>query len=266
MSLFVLVSPSKTQDFSKPAPVVDGTRPRFLAEAGALIQQLRGFSVGQLENLQNLSPALADQTWRHYQAWTAGLGRATRPAAWAYSGTTFEGLAAPRWSAATCQRAQDRLAILSGLYGWLRPFDLIQPYRLEMAQHWPTGDRGVFSVRGFWKARLVAELTANGSPLLPETTTHLINLASTEYSAVLDLGRWRRSGRLIVTPVFEEASGRGWQSVSVFSKRARGLMASWILSSGLDQLTDLLDFQSAGYQYAPAASSPERPVFRRQKA
>ena len=261
--LFVL-SPAKTLDYETPVPAdiaALATTPRFMAEAGELIDLLRTKTPAQVAALMELSDPLAALNVARYAAWRPrNTTRNSKPAVLAFDGDVYDGLQAKTLDAAALAWAQQHLAILSGLYGVLRPLDRMQPYRLEMgtALANPAG-RDLYAFWGEAPARtLDAQLRAAGGAKL------VVNLASQEYFRAVD----RRALKArVIECVFEEGrDGGDWKIVSFFAKKARGTFARWAIDRRLDDPDALTRFDRDGYAFAPQASTPERLVFRRPAA
>lgn len=246
--MLLLLAPAKTQDFQSPCPPVPATRPRFQAEADRLVKALRKLGPPPLAKLMNLSDALMERTLAQLADWDRA---GERPALFAYAGETYAGLEARSLPPKALSFAQEHLRILSGLYGLLRPFDALRPYRLEMAARLATP--GAKDLYAFWGRRLTAALAED-----LQGRRVVLNLASQEFTRALRPealpGRW-------LTCAFQEASGR---VVSFHAKRARGLMARFVLQSGLEDPEGLKAFTEEGYRFQPTASTPDTWVFRRE--
>lgn len=253
--MILLLASAKKLDFAKPGPDPAFTQPSHLKEAKALVARLRRLGVAELATLMAMSEDLAALTAGRYKAWKPPFTPAdARQAVLAYNGDAYGGLDAWSMTAADLAFAQDHLRILSALYGLLRPLDLIQPYRLEMATRLanPKGD----DLYAYWSRLLTAALgealARDGGPL--------VNLASGEFFRVLDA---ERLPSRIITPVFEDLQRGAYRVVSFHAKRARGLMARFALLGRLSAPEALKDFKEDGYAFAPKASGPDRWVFRR---
>jgi hypothetical protein len=205
----------------------------------------------------DLSDSLAALNVVRYQAWSPRFtARNAKQAVLAFNGDVYEGLAAPSLEAGDLKWAQDHLAILSGLYGLLRPLDRMQPYRLEMGTALPVGaSRNLYQ---FWGPRIAAALNRR---LAADRTPVLVNLASQEYARAVD--RSVLKARMIEC-VFQEWKGGGWKIISFSAKRARGLMARFAITHRVDTPAGLREFDLEGYAFDAAASGTERLVFRRR--
>ena len=257
--LFVL-SPAKSLDFETPiAPEVPHSQPLFTAPAAELVEGLRSRSPQDLAQLMDLSDALAGLNAARYAAWRPRHGsRNARQAVLAFNGDVYEGLDARSLGTDDLEWAQRHLAILSGLYGVLRPLDRMQPYRLEMGTRLANA-RGK-DLYQFWGDRIARHLD---SRVARDAEPVVVNLASQEYFRSVD----RRALKArVVECVFEERRGSGYQVISFFAKRARGLMARYAITHRIERVAGLTGFDREGYAYDPAASEPDRLVFRRDAA
>jgi cytoplasmic iron level regulating protein YaaA (DUF328/UPF0246 family) len=253
--LFV-ISPAKALDYDTPAHVQAHTEPLFVKDAAELIRVLKPQSPAQVAGLMDLSDALATLNVGRYAAWTTKHSvKNAKQAVLAFDGDVYGGLDARSLNASQLAWAQDHLAILSGLYGVLRPLDLLQPYRLEMGTALAT-PRGK-NLYQFWGPRIAEHLNER---LAADKSPVLVNLASEEYFKAVDLKVLKAR---VVTCVFEEKKPGGWKVVSFMAKRARGLMARYAITHKASTPAKLEAFDAEGYAYAPEASTPDRLVFRR---
>jgi cytoplasmic iron level regulating protein YaaA (DUF328/UPF0246 family) len=254
--MLAVISPAKTLDFSSPLRARKATTPEFTAEAVALADTLSGKSAADLAGMMDLSDELATLNHDRFQAFRAApSAKATRQALYAFMGDVYVGLDARTLTASDVAYAQKRLRILSGLYGLLRPLDAIQPYRLEMGT--VVAHDGARDLYRFWGARPALALAAQAAAV---RTRYLVNLASQEYFKAVD----RRALTLeVVTPVFKDRVRDEYRVVSFFAKRARGMMARFIIERRCRKPSDLVAFDSAGYRYDAAQSTPLAPVFLR---
>ncbi|WP_374536995.1 peroxide stress protein YaaA [Chitinimonas taiwanensis] len=256
--LFTL-SPAKTLDFATPVPSDTATLPRFTTQSAELIAVLREQNAAQIGSLMHLSAALAELNVARYQQWSPQFTpQNSKPAVHAFMGDVYEGLHAASLSEAELAWAQDHLRILSGLYGVLRPLDLMQPYRLEMGTRL-ANPRGK-NLYEFWGSTLTESLNAE---LAQQDEPVLVNLASEEYFK--SIKRKQLKARLIDC-VFEDEKNGQFKIISFYAKRARGLMARFAIQHGLTRAEQLKDFDLDGYAYQAALSEPDRLVFRRREA
>jgi len=254
--MLIVISPSKTLDFEKPIANQSYTQPEFIKESSILIKPLRKLSVDQLIKLMGISPKLAQLNQERYFLWRPEFTpEIARQALYAFRGDVYLGLDADSLSPSDIDTAQKQLRILSGLYGVLRPFDLIRPYRLEMGIPLLLGKN--HNLYEFWQKKITAkirkDLDISGSNLL-------INLASVEYFKSVDSKKLKAE---IVTPEFREAKEGTYKIVSFFAKKARGMMTRFILQNGIDAEEQLQAFDSEGYCYNKRLSERGRPVFTR---
>ncbi|CAM5197289.1 hypothetical protein CDEF62S_03056 [Castellaniella defragrans] len=255
--MLMVLSPAKKLDYDTPVRTALQSTPVFPDQTLALVKVMRRQSPADLSRLMNLSDALARLNVDRYAAWVdAPDARHARQAALAFNGDVYEGLRAPEFSDAKLSWAQDHLAILSGLYGVLRPLDLIQPYRLEMGTRLRTrrGD----TLYAYWGDRIAQELNRRLDVLPGERV--LLNLASNEYFKSVDTKALRAR---VVECVFQDEKNGAWKVISFYAKRARGLMARHVIEHGLKSVAGLRGFDAEGYRHAPQASSEDRLVFRR---
>ena len=259
--MILVISPAKALDFETPPTTATHTQPDHLDDAEQLIGLLRQRSPAEIAELMSLSDPLATLNVARYASWSRPFDRNNaKQSVLAFNGDVYEGLAASTLSEADLARAQDHLRILSGLYGVLRPLDLMQPYRLEMGTRLAT-PRGK-DLYAFWGDRITDELNrllaheaeAGREPVL-------LNLASDEYFK--SVRRKAVKGR-IVTPVFEDWKAGRYKIISFYAKRARGLMSRFVIERRIDDIEALKGFASEGYAFAADASDADTPVFRRR--
>ena len=256
--MLILLSPAKSLDFETPLPAdLPHTLPAFPAQTRELVELMRGFAPQDLASLMHISDALATLNVGRFASFRARASAAhARQALLAFNGDVYDGLDARHLSAADLEWAQEHLAILSGLYGVLRPLDWMQPYRLEMGTRLATS-RGT-GLYAYWGERIAHHLDRQvqqqaGEPLL-------LNLASQEYFKAVD----RKALRARVAEcVFEDWHGGAYKIIGFHAKRARGRMARFAIETRAEGLEALKAFDVDGYAYASHASSKDRLVFRR---
>jgi len=254
--MLIIISPSKTLEFNNSIDIQEHTQPEYIKEASTLIKPLRKLSVDQLIDMMGISPKLAQLNQERYYLWQPEFSPETaRQALFAFRGDVYLGLDADSLLPSEIVTAQKQLRILSGLYGVLRPLDLMRPYRLEMGTPLKLGK--THNLYEFWQKKITAkirkELDTSGSNLL-------VNLASVEYFKAIDSKKLKAE---IVTPEFKEGKNGTYQMVSFFAKKARGMMTRFILQNGITTENDLHAFDSEGYCYNNNLSRPGRPVFTR---
>lgn len=258
MPMLIVLSPAKTLDYESPATTERHSLPDFIPHAADLVAVLREMSPSAIGSLMKISDPLAELNVGRFASWSKSFStHNARQALLAFNGDVYEGLNARSLTPAQLDWAQDHLRILSGLYGLLRPLDLMQPYRLEMGTRLATG-RGK-DLYAFWGERITEALN---TVLATNRSTALVNLASEEYFKSV------RPGLLdvpVVTPVFEDWKGGRYKIISFFAKRARGLMARYAIEHGITDPEQLKTFDSDGYAFDAQASSDATWVFRRRQ-
>lgn len=257
--MLIVLSPAKRLDVDSASPVTQATQPRFVGEAKTLIAQLRRFGPAQIAELMSLSDALAALNVARYASWTPVFDASNaKQALYMFAGDVYDGLAAHTLAEADLAYAQDRVRILSGLYGVLRPLDYMQAYRLEMGTRLVT--RRGKDLYAFWGERIAACLRADLDALRGRPQV-LVNCASAEYFKAV---RTEALQATVITPVFEERTDRGWKIVSFHAKRARGMMARYAITHRIEDPEDLKGFDAAGYAWDAAASDEYTWRFRRE--
>jgi cytoplasmic iron level regulating protein YaaA (DUF328/UPF0246 family) len=255
--MFIILSPAKTLDFDSPLGALpEQTVPRFLDDSQRLTHLLRDQSADDIGRLMKVSDKIAHLNRQRFADWRKDMSsHAARAAVFAFRGGVYAGLGVDGFDKRALLVAQSRLRILSGLYGLLRPLDRIRPYRLEMGTKL-ANERG-HDLYDFWGGKLTRRLADD---MANEGSDLLINLASREYFKVIDATRLPAQ---VVSPVFEDEKNGRYKVISFYAKKARGLMTAWILRHGISARDELSGFDAAGYAYSDAASTPDRPVFRR---
>jgi cytoplasmic iron level regulating protein YaaA (DUF328/UPF0246 family) len=257
--MIVVLSPAKSLDFATPPTLAEATQPAFLDQSKVLIERLRALSPPAIGRLMGISDKLAVLNVTRYAEWTPPFTPANaKQAVLAFDGDVYDGLAATTLSRADLRFAQGHLRILSGLYGVLRPLDLIQPYRLEMSIRL-ANPRGK-DLYAFWGERIVDALNAAADEA---GATALVNLASDEYFRSVPV---KKLAVPLIQPVFEDWSGGKYKVIGFYAKRARGLMARFALVKRLKKAPGLKKFAEAGYGFDAQASDAARWVFRRKLA
>ena len=252
-----IISPAKTLDFESPIATTDFTQPAHLAQSRKLVRRLRELSPPQIGKLMNVSDNLAELNHARYRRWkTPFKPDNARQALFAFKGDVYVGLDADTMDADDIAFAQDHLRILSGLYGLLRPLDLMQPYRLEMGTRLDT-DAGK-NLYQFWDGRITQALRKE---LKQSESGTLINLASNEYFKAV---RPKALKARVVTPAFREYRNGEYRFIQYFAKQARGAMARFIIDERLDDPEGLKDFKRDGYAYHAELSNDDEWVFTRR--
>jgi cytoplasmic iron level regulating protein YaaA (DUF328/UPF0246 family) len=251
--MLTVISPAKRLDWADRD--VEMTEPRFQGDAEVLANVARQLTEAELAKLMDISPALAKLNAERFRTFEDTRDQ-TRPAALAFAGDTYQGLEAGSLDAEDLRFAQDRLRILSGLYGVLRPLDAIQAYRLEMGSRLKT--QAGQTLYDYWGDRLAHALNEEAAAL---GTNVLINCASVEYFTAVDPAALDLE---VITPQFLEDKPGGPKIVSFYAKKARGAMARFIIERRLTDPAGILDFDTGGYAYDPDLSAPGKPAFLRR--
>ncbi len=257
--MLFLLSPAKSLDYESPPPLHTPTAPLFVKQSKALIGLLRDYSPQEIAQLMTLSDKLSALNVARYQAWSPKATPANaRAAVLAFNGDVYGGLDAASMGADDLAWAQDHVCILSGLYGVLRPLDLMQPYRLEMgtALANPQGK----NLYAFWGRQIADYLNTR---LQADISPVVINLASQEYFKAVDTQALKAK---VVECVFQEYKAGQYKVISFMAKRARGLMARYAVTHQCVQVDQLRAFDAEGYAWDPSESTPQRLVFRRKAA
>lgn len=260
--MLYLLSPAKSLDYETPVPATVAalaTEPQFAPRSAELIKVLKTKSPAAIAELMDLSEALSTLNVERYRAWQPRFTEAnSRPAVLAFNGDVYEGLQAGSLSTEQLRWAQQHLAILSGLYGVLRPLDRMQPYRLEMGTRLAT--KHGKSLYDYWGDALAEHLNLRAAE---QRVPVIVNLASQEYFRAAD--RKALQPRVIECQ-FEDWKNDRYKIISFFAKRARGLMARYCIEHRIDTPTGLQGFNLDGYAYQAELSTPERLLFRRRLA
>ncbi len=255
--MLFLLSPAKKLDYDSPVRVETHTQPLFVDQAAGLIKVLKTKTAEDIAELMSLSPALSELNVQRYAHWKRTFTQAnSRQAVLAFNGDVYEGLEASTLSAKQLDWAQEHVAILSGLYGVLRPLDLMQPYRLEMGARLETPKgRNLYEYWGSGIAEYLNERQAG------QKAPVIVNLASEEYFKSVDLKTLKAR---VVQCVFQDWKNGAWKIISFHAKRARGLMARYAILHKVSKPEGLHGFDLEGYKYDASASTEDKLVFRRK--
>lgn len=252
--ILALLSPAKSLDFETALNTSLKSEPQFQKETLYLASKLKKTSAKKLGDLMGISPALAALNHERYQVFEETPNKNLhRQAAWAFNGDVYRGLEAYTLSEKEQEYLQQHLRILSGLYGYLKPADIIQPYRLEMGCGFkvtPTKD----NLYKYWKPLLAPSLNKE------EGVTHIVNLASQEYFKSVDTKKLKRP---VLHIDFKENKGGTFKTVSFFAKKARGLMARYMAQQNVQDIQDLKLFDLENYTYNDSLSSEDKWIFTR---
>ena len=254
--MLILISPAKTLDFETPAITSVSTQPDFLSESQYLIKILRKVSSAELSSLMKISDKLAALNAERYANWSQPFtSENAKQAVLAFKGDVYTGLDAETLSQQQLKFAQNHLRILSGLYGLLRPLDLMQPYRLEMGTK--LQNRAGNNLYKFWTQVITDKINeeAKGAPV--------INLASDEYSKVVNFNQLDSQ---VISPVFKDFKNGQYKIISFYAKKARGMMSRYMIENSIKRCEDVTGFNVGGYRYSRKMSTSEAPVFIRDEA
>jgi uncharacterized protein len=265
--MLFLLSPAKALDYDPPAADVPHTQPLFTKQSAELIDILKEKSPQDIAGLMHLSDALSALNVARYQAWRPKFtAKNAKQAVLAFNGDVYEGLDAKSLAPSDLAWAQDHVAILSGLYGVLRPLDWMQPYRLEMGTSLANAKGN--NLYKFWGSQIADYLNAHlaqqaGAATQKAAEPIVVNLASQEYFKSVD--RKALQARVIEC-VFEDYKGGKYKIISFNAKRARGLMARYAVTRRVTTPKGLQSFDAEGYAFDASVSEPDRLVFRRKLA
>jgi len=256
--MLTVISPAKTLDFDTPTVTDAYTQPAHLTQSRKLVRRLRELSANDISKLMSVSDNLGELNQQRFKQWkTPFRPDNARQALFAFKGDVYLGLDAYSMAPADVEFAQDHLRILSGLYGLLRPLDLMQAYRLEMGTRLDT-EQGS-NLYQFWDDRITKSLNQE----LKQSDSHtLINLASGEYFKSIKTKQLKAE---IITPAFKEYRDGQYKFIQFFAKKARGLMTRYLIDKKIDDPEALKGFDYAGYSYRPELSDDQEWVFTRRQ-
>jgi len=261
--VLILLSPAKTLDFETPTPIATHSDPDFLEDTNSLVEQLRQLSASEISTLMKVSDKLGALNASRYQTWQPNSDRDhAKQAIFAFQGDVYQGLDINSFSTEDCEFAQDHLRILSGLYGILRPLDLIQPYRLEMgtklAKSTKLQDLSANTLYEFWQEK---PTTAINHQLKKIDNQTIVNLASNEYFKAVKSKLLKGN---IVTPIFKDWKNGDYKVISFYAKKARGMMAAYIIKNRLETVDGLKNFTESDYCFSDERSDNDNLVFIRK--
>jgi uncharacterized protein len=250
----IVISPAKSLNFDTALPTSQFSESFFLKESRQIHKVLKQKTPKELSDLMTISDKLGDLNWRRNQDWkTPFTPENARPALYAFDGDVYTGLDGYSIPVEKLEKLQESLRILSGLYGFLKPLDLMQPYRLEMGTKLPIGE--IKNLYEFWKPIVTKALNKE-----LKKDELFVNLASNEYFSVIDTKTLKVP---VITPEFKEYKDGKLKIISFFAKKARGLMVRYILDTNAQTINDLKGFNSEGYQFDANLSQRNRLVFTR---
>ena len=256
--MLVVISPAKTLDFDSPAHIDADSLPSFLEDSQLLINRLKDFSPDEVAKLMKISPKLSELNVERYHDWHTPFTKDNaKQAVLAFKGDVYTGLEASTLNEDDLLWAQDHLRLLSGLYGALKPLDLMQAYRLEMGTKLDN-ERGK-NLYEFWGEKITQLLNDQLAELDSEL---LLNLASNEYFKAVKPAVLNAT---IVSPEFKDYKNGQYKIISFYAKKARGLMTRWVIENRITAVEQLSDFSVAGYYFSKEHSSENKPVFLREE-
>lgn len=250
----IIISPAKSLDYETPLPTQQHSMPKFLKDSRTVHKVLKKKKPKELMELMSISDKLADLNWQRNKVWkTPFTAENARPAMYAFAGDVYVGLDSYTIPTEKLDNLQSQLRILSGLYGLLKPLDLIQPYRLEMGTDLPIGEEK--NLYGFWKKKLTAALNKE-----LKKGELFLNLASNEYASAIDFKALKVP---VITADFLDMKDGKLKMISFFAKKARGMMVRYIIDTDAKTLDDLKGFNYEGYRFDANLSKPSQLVFTR---
>jgi len=256
--MLILISPAKSLDFETKSTSLNYSEACFLKESNALIKKLRKFSTDEIADFMGISPKLAQLNFERFVNWQLPFNMENaKQAILAFTGDVYTGLDASTLNEIELQTAQTDLRILSGLYGVLKPLDLIQAYRLEMGKKLQT-TKGK-NLYEYWGDKITNEINKT---LKEKEDKYLINLASNEYFKSVNKKKIKAE---IITPIFKDLKNGQYKVISFFAKKARGLMTRFIIQNQISDPEYLKAFNSYGYVFNPHLSKNQELVFTRDQ-
>ena len=253
--LVTIISPAKKLDYSPVEKNIDSTIPSLLEHSNELIKDLKSLNPQEVSSLMSLSDKLGALNYERFQEWETPFTKSnSKQAILAFKGDVYQGLDAESLSETELIWAQKHVRILSGLYGILKPMDLMQAYRLEMGTKFATkrGD----NLYDFWNSIITDELNKNFS----SDNSCLLNLASNEYFKSINVSELKAN---VISPVFMDKKNGKYKIISFFAKKARGLMTRYVIKNRIEDITDIQNFEEGGYFFSEAMSEDNKPVFCR---
>ena len=257
--MITVLSPAKKLSKECNAHNIVSTLPNFLDDSKELVSILKRSQPGDLQDLMGISENLSILNWERYQNWKLPFNKLeSRQAVFAFQGDTYYGLNVDLLNEKELSFAQNHTLILSGLYGVLKPFDLMMPYRLEMGTK--LKNKLGNNLYEFWSKKLSSSLS---NELKDHKEKTIINCASVEYFKSIDNEGLNAS---VITPIFKDIKNGTPKIISFFAKKARGMMARYIIKNQINNPDDIINFDFEGYSYNSSLSSPLEPVFTRVQA
>ncbi len=256
--MLTVISPAKNLDLDSPLPQEKTSQPTLLDQSKLLVEQMRQLAPHEISALMKISDKLGQLNYDRYQSWEIPFTQGNaRPAILTFNGDVYQGLDPNSFSGSDFNFAQQHLRILSGLYGVLRPLDLMQAYRLEMGTRLqnPQGK----DLYAFWGTIITSDLNKQIKKINADT---LVNLASKEYFKSIKIKELKAN---IIEPEFKDWKNGQYKIISFYAKKARGLMSAYIIKNKLTNAEDIKSFDVSGYKYNTAMSTEQKWVFTRQE-
>ncbi|MEQ8907997.1 MAG: peroxide stress protein YaaA [Vicingaceae bacterium] len=254
-----LLSPAKSLDFESNVKFQEHSQAEFLEQSKKLIKKLNSLSKKKVKELMSISDQLAELNANRYQKWEGKttVEEDSRQAIFAFTGDVYQGLDAPTLSESDLHYAQENLVILSGLYGVLKPLDIMEPYRLEMGTQLKVGRKS--NLYEFWTDQITNQINRQ---LEKQNASSLINLASNEYFKVINKKKLKAE---VISPQFKDAKNGNYKIISFYAKKARGMMSRFIIQHQIEEVEDLQGFDLGGYRFNSDLSTFTKPVFTREE-
>ena len=255
--MLIVISPAKTLDYSPLNTAIGFSEPSFIGKTESLVKEMRNYDPEMISSLMKISENLGFLNFERFQSWKqdSSPGPESKQSAFAFKGDVYKGLDIASLDKGSINYAQNYLRILSGLYGLLKPLDLIAPYRLEMGTKLNIGDSK--NLYEYWTSDLTSAINKD---LKIQKTKILVNLASNEYFSALDQDKLEAE---VISPVFKDYKNGDYKIISFHAKKARGLMTRFILSNSLKDPKDIEKFDYEGYKFSEKLSKDNTPVFLR---
>lgn len=257
--MITILSPAKTLNMEKTTNTDLYTMPIFIKEAGMLMNELQPYTPPEIESLMKVNSKIAEDSFNMHFKWNTDHSISNgKQAIFAYDGAVYRGLKGNTLNSQQLEYGNEHLRIISGLYGALRPLDLIQPYRLEMITKLKNSlGNNLYS---FWKGKLTSYFKEE---LDKQNNNFIINLASKEYSSAIDMNKINAK---VITPIFKDYKGGTHKVITIYAKHARGLMSRFIIQNGIDSPEELKEFDEEGYSYNEYMSNDLELVFTRRNS
>lgn len=257
--MLIVISPAKKLDMQpESSALTRTTQPAFRGKTEELLSQLKTFTSKDFKTLMGVSDAIANLNRERYQQWQASYTKDNAKAALlAFKGDVYQGMSPDTFDAGDMDYAQGHLRILSGLYGYLRPKDLMQPYRLEMGTALKNSAGN--NLYDFWKTEVTQALNKS---IRKNQEKYLVNLASNEYFKVLDT---KTLDVEVITPVFKDYKNGQYKVISFLAKKARGMMCAYLIKNRVEDIEAIKKFSEAGYHFDKPSSNNKELVFLRKR-